>query len=237
MPVISDILISSTQAPYLGNATATIDGAATAGASARFNNMVGTRVDNAVKYSTPSLSGFKVHAMLAFGEVAGSNSAGRVLSLGGSYASDSIEGGLAYHETECKTAGGCAPGSAKDKIFGVGGSYKLAGARYGMVYTRQENAKNIAGMDAAVLTLFARVPLGPQWIVMGGLQFQNDRSPANQDVHQVNLGANYLLSKRTFLYALYSHQKVKSGGKAGMYSVWSDRDNQNQFSTGIVHTF
>ncbi|WP_103018779.1 porin [Alicycliphilus denitrificans] len=237
LPSISDVLIGSTQAPYLGNPTATIDGAATAGASARFNNMLGTRVSNAIKYASPSFSGFKVHALTAFGEVAGSNSAGRVLSLGGSYVSDSIEAGLVYHETQCKDAGGCAPGKAKDKILGLGGSYKLNGARYGAVYTRQENALNVQGNDADVFTMYARVPLSPQWIVMGGLQFQNDKSVQNYDVRQVNLGANYVLSKRTWLYALYSHQTVKNGGKAGMYSATSDSDKQNQFSTGVVHTF
>ena len=46
-----------------------------------------------------------------------------------------------------------------------------------------------------------------------------------------------VLSKRTWLYALYSHQTVKNGGKAGMYSATSDSDKQNQFSTGVVHTF
>lgn len=107
----------------------------------------------------------------------------------------------------------------------------------GAVYTRQENALNVQGNDADVFTMYARVPLSPQWIVMGGLQFQNDKSVQNYDVRQVNLGANYVLSKRTWLYALYSHQTVKNGGKAGMYSATSDSDKQNQFSTGVVHTF
>lgn len=237
LPSISDVLIASTQAPYLGNPTATIDGAATAGASARFNNMVGTRLSNAIKYTSPSLSGFKVHATTAFGEVAGAGSAGRVFSMGGSYVSDSIEAGLVYHETQCKEAGGCTAGKDKDTILGMGGSYKVNGARYGMVYTRQQNALNVQGNDADVFTVLARVPVGPQWLAMAGVQFQNDRSAANQDVRQFNLGTNYLLSKRTFVYALYSHQKVKNGGKAGMYSVTSDNGKQSQISTGIVHAF
>lgn len=239
LPSISDVFIASAQAPYLGNATAAVDGAATAAGSslARFNNMMGTRVDNAIKYQSPSLAGFKLHAMTAFGEVAGTASAGRILSLGGSYSSEHIEAGLVYHERRCTDSGGCAVGKDKDKILGLGGSYKLNGARYGMVYTRQQNALNVRGNDADVFTTFARVPLSTQWIVQAGFQYLNDKTALNQDVRQYNLGANYLLSKRTQLYALYSHQSVKNGGKAGMYSVTSSDGKQNQFSAGILHAF
>ncbi|BCN40512.1 porin [Alicycliphilus denitrificans] len=238
LPIISDIFISSQQAPYLGNTAAAIDGAAIgAGSSvARFNNMTQTRVDNAIKYQGPSLAGFKVHAMTALGEVAGSSSAGRILSLGGSYNSESIEAGLAYHEKQCTDAGGCAAGKDKDKIFGVGGSYKFNGNRIGVVYTSQKNALNVAGNDADVFDLLVRVPMG-QVVLGAGYQYLNDKTSLNQDTSQVNLAATYVLSKRTQLYALYSHQSVKNGGKAGMYSVTSSKDKQNQFSAGIVHMF
>ena len=238
LPTISDLFIGSQQAPYLGNAAAAIDGAALAAGSsvARFNNMTQTRVDNAIKYQSPGLSGFKVHAMAALGEVAGSNSAGRILSLGGSYSSGSIDAALAYHEKQCPDAGGCAAGKDKDKIFGVGGSYKFNGNRIGVVYTSQKNALNVAGNNADVLDLLLLVPVG-QMVLGAGYQHLNDKTALNQDTSQINLAANYLLSKRTRIYTLYSHQSVKNGGKAGMYSVTSSKGKQNQFSVGILHTF
>ncbi|MFT3814873.1 MAG: porin [Acidovorax sp.] len=239
LPTISDIFITSVQATYFGNPTATLDGAAVgAGSSAaRFNNMLGgTRVDNAIKYQSSSMSGFRVHAMTAFGEVPGSSSAGRMMSLGGSYNSENIEAGLGYHEKQCTGASGCAAGEAKDKVFGVGAAYKLNGARYAVIYTNQKNALNKDGVNGNVLSVMARVPVG-SWVLAAGYQFLNDKTALNQDIGQVNLGANYLLSKRTRLYALYNHQSVKNGGKAGMYSVTSSKDKQTQFSLGIVHTF
>lgn len=236
---ISDIFILSTNAPHLGNAAAAIEGSAVGPGSsaARFDNMMGTRVDNAVKYQSPSLSGFRIHAMTAFGEVAGSSSAGRMLSLGGSYVSENIEAGLAWHERSCTTAGGCAAGADKDKILGLGAAYKSNGARYAVLYTRQKNARNVEGNDADVLTFLARYPLSVQWTVLGGFQYLNDKTVLNQDVRQLNLGANYLLSKRTLLYVLYSHQSVKNGGKAGMFAMTSSDDKQSRFSAGILHTF
>ena len=239
MPTISDLVVTTIHPTHFGNAAAALDGAALHKdtAAGRFNNMLGgTRVDNAIKYQSPSFSGFKVHAMTAFGEVSGSNSAGRILSLGGTYTSANIEAGLGYHERECTDAGGCAAGKAKDKIAVLGAAYKLNGARYGVVYTRQENALNVQGNDADVISLIARVPFN-QWTIGGGVQYLNDRTTANQDVRQINLGVNYDLSKRTQIYTLYSHQSVKNGGKAGMYATISDNSKQNQFSLGIVHRF
>jgi predicted porin len=81
------------------------------------------------------------------------------------------------------------------------------------------------------------VPLNAQWIVKGGFQYLNDRTPLNQDIRQLNLGGSYLLSKRTQIYALYSRQTVKNGGKAGMYSTTSSNGKQNQLSLGLVHNF
>ncbi|MFT4195639.1 tripartite tricarboxylate transporter substrate-binding protein [Ottowia sp.] len=45
------------------------------------------------------------------------------------------------------------------------------------------------------------------------------------------------LSKRTNLHTLYTHQKAKNGGKAGMFGVLSGTDRQGQFSVGISHAF
>jgi predicted porin len=242
LPSIADVFISSLNATYLGNHAAAMDGAAIgAGSSlARFNNMMGgTRVDNAIKYQSPSFAGFKAHAMVTVGDVPGSSSAGRMLSLGGSYVSNTLEGGLVYHERRCLEVEGCAPGKSKNRIVGLGAAYKLNGgngARFGAIYSRQKSALNVQGNDASVLDLLVRVPLG-QWTVTAGYQFLDDRSSAKQDVRQLNLGATYFLSKRTSLYGLYSHQSVKNGGKAGMYSVTSGDGKQNQLSAGIVHTF
>lgn len=239
LPTISDVFVASAHASYFGSAAAALEGAAMAPGSsaARFNNMIGgVRVDNAIKYQSASMSGFRVHAMAVLGEVAGSSSAGRMLSTGLSYNTSTIEAGLVYHESQCAEAGGCLAGKAKDKIYGLGGAYKADGARYAVTYTKQENAKNVRGNDADVITLLARVPIG-QWVVQGGYQFLNDKTVVNQDVRQLNLGVNYLLSKRTSLYTIYTHQTVKNGGKAGMFSVLSSKDKQNQISAGITHTF
>lgn len=240
-PVVADVFLQSLPATHFGNPAAAIDGAAVgAGSSAaRFNNMLGgTRVDNTLKYTSPSLAGFKGHGMVSFGEVSGSNSAGRMLSLGGSYNSENLEGALVYHEKQCATAAGCdGATSAKDRIWALGGAYKVSGMRYAAIYTRERNALNVRGADADVLDLIVRIPFASVWSAGAGIQFLNDKTAANQDVRQYNLVLNYLLSKRTQVYALYAHQSVKNGGKAGMYSVTASGGTQNQLSIGLAHSF
>lgn len=245
LPTINDIFIQSINASYFGNPAAALDGAAlNQGSSvARFNNMLGgIRMNNVVKYQSPKMSGFQLHAMTGLGEEPGTNgvpwatSAGRTLSLGGNYASDSFEAGLAYHETECKRVGGCTAAQGTDKIIGAGLAYKHNGARYAAFVTRQQNALNVRDNDADVFSLIGRIPF-KQWVFSAGAQFLNDRSKLNQDARQLNFAVNYLLSKRTQLYTMYSRQSVSNNGKAGMYSTVSSDDRQGQISAGLVHMF
>ncbi len=247
LPILTDVFLMSLQALYLGNPTAAVDGAATAAGSslARFNNMLGgTRVNNAIKYQSPSLSGFRIHAMAALDEkaVQASSPSGRIGSLGGSYSGRHFDAGLVYHEQSCAksetAASGCMlNGKAKHKILGAGAAYKRNGARYDITYTRQHNALNVKDRDADTLSLMARYPLNTQWVAVAGFQYLNDKTAANQDVRQYNLAVNYLVSVRTQLYAMYSRQSVSNGGQAGMYSVLSSDSKQNQVSLGMLHAF
>jgi GBP family porin len=226
-------------ATYFGNQASALDGAGVAAGSsaARFNNMIGgTRVDNALKYQSPSLSGVKLHAMFATKEPAVNATVGRIASFGTSYGTDNVEAALIYHERHCAEDGGCPSSKAKDSVYGIGAAYKVNGARYGMVYTRQKNSLNVQGNDAEVFSFLAIVPLG-QWIVGGGFQYLNDRTSLNYNARQFNLATTYVLSKRTSLYGIYSRQLVQNGGKAGMYSVSSTQGQQTQLSTGVVHRF
>ncbi|MFT3721096.1 porin [Pseudorhodoferax sp.] len=237
LPSIADAFIPMLNASYFGNHAAAIDGAAIGSGSsvARFNNMIGgTRVDNAVKYQSPILGGLKLHAMATSKEPG--TTVGRMLSLGATYSSEHIDAGLVVHDRRCAEDGGCPAGKAKDRIWGLGASYKLDGARYGVIYTRQKNALTVQGNDADVIDLLARVPFGA-WILAAGYQYLNDRTALNQDTRQLNLGTTYVLSKRTSLYGIFSRQTAKNGGKAGMYSVTSTSGRQNQLSVGMVHTF
>ncbi|MFZ2386591.1 MAG: porin, partial [Polaromonas sp.] len=212
---IYDQLILQSGAPAFGFQAGALDGIAlptSASSVARFDNTLsGTRFDNSVKYTSPTMSGFKVNALVGLGEVAGSTSSGQTLSAGVGYNNGPVSLGLGYLTTKCKAATGCAATEDDNKLTALGGSYDLGVVKLSALYTSQKNAKNVRGNDADVLGLIAQMPLGA-WTLAAGYQTLNDKSKLNQDVKQFNLGALYSLSKRTTAYALYSAQKVDNGG-------------------------
>jgi GBP family porin len=237
---IYDQLIGLSGAPAFGVQAGAIDGIAaptSTASAARFENTIGsTRFDNSVKYTSPTLSGFRASAMVGFGEVAGNSSSGQTLSAGVGYNQGPVSLGLGYLTSKCKAATGCTPAQDDNKVLGLGGGYNFGVAKLSAIYTSQKNGKNVRGNDANVVSVMAQVPLGA-WTLAAGYQTLNDKSRLDQNIKQVNLGAMYSLSKRTTAYALYSAQKVDNGGKASMALYTSSDSKQNILGLGIRHTF
>ncbi len=235
---IYDNLILLSGAPAFGVSGGAVDGIPSAGSSAsRFDNTLGgTRIDNSAKYTSPTLSGFKFNAMAGLGEVAGSASAGQLLSVGAGYNAGPISSGLGYQIRKCPSAGGCTVAQDDDKLIAIGAGYNFGPAKLAAIYTTEKNAKNVKGNDANVVHVMVQVPTGP-WFLSAGYQQLNDKTRLNQDVKQYNLSALYSLSKRTTLYGAYSHQQVDNGGKAGMALTTSSNSKQSIYAVGIRHTF
>ena len=235
---IYDHLILLSGAPAFGVSGGAVDGIPSAGSSAsRFDNTLGgTRIDNSLKYTSPTLSGFKFNAMAGLGEVAGSNSAGQMLSVGAGYNQGPISSGLGYQVRKCAAASGCTATQNDDKLFAIGAGYNFGPAKLAAVYTSEKNAKNVKGNDANVAHVMVQVPMGP-WFLSAGYQQLNDKTSLNQDVKQYNFSALYSLSKRTTVYGAFSQQKVDNGGKAGMALTTSSNSKQNIYAVGLRHTF
>lgn len=235
---IYDHLVLSSGAPTFGLVGGAVDGIATPGSSVgRFDNTIGgTRTDNSIKYTSPRLGGFTATAMMGMGEVAGDNTAGRTLGMGVGYLNGPLTAAVTYLTRECKTSGGCTGAAAKDTVLAVSGRYDFGFMNLGAIYTQQRNAKNVKDTDGDVMSVRAVFPVNA-WRFAAGYQVLNDKSASNQDVKQFNLGATYDLSKRTTLYTFYTNQKVSNGGIASMGLVNSSNSRQNQWSTGMRHTF
>ncbi|MFT4103269.1 MAG: porin [Burkholderiaceae bacterium] len=238
LPVISDVFVQWTNSLYVGNAAAAIDGAAQAAGSsaARFNNMIGgTRVANMIKLTSANFAGFKLIAMAALRE--SSQTLGHMHSVGMSYGAGPVDLGLAWHQMGCPGDNGCETDKAKETLHAIGANLRFGqGGRVGTYWTRERNARNVSGRNGDVLSFLVVYPLS-YWTLMAGYQQLNDRTAADQNIKQINLGFRYALSKRTDLYALYNQQKVDNGGKAGMYSELSSSSKQSQVSLGVRHMF
>jgi GBP family porin len=233
-----DQLILLAGAPAFGVAGGAVDGIPSAGSSAtRFDNTLGgTRIDNSLKYQSPSFGGWRVDALYGFGEVAASSSAGRTTSLGLGYNQGPVQVGMGYQVRNCVAAVGCSPTQDKDKVGAIGAGYNFGAFKLAGIYSNQKNAKNVAGNDADVWHAMVQVPVGP-WFLSAGVQQLNDKTVLARDVRQYNLSALYYLSKRTTVYGAWSTQKVDNGGLAGMALTTSNDSKQNVMALGIRHTF
>lgn len=236
-PSFYDILGPLSHTPPFGAPAARIDGAAIAGTSlARFDNTIGTkRYANSLKYITPEMSGFKLHAFGALGEVAGSNSADRTWNLGLSYKNNSFTAGLSYLKTNCPGVIGCLANQSEDEVLGFGMGYSFGKLKVTGIYTKQKNAKTVKGNNAETASIAFKYPVR-NWHFAAGYQILNDKTSKNMDVQQINLSAVYDLSKRTALYTILARQRVTNGGISGI-SFLSSSGSQNQFSLGLRHSF
>lgn len=236
--LIYDNLVMLSALPAFGFSGGAVDGIASVGSSAsRFDNTLGgTRIDNAIKYTSPTVSGIQFNAMTGFGEVAGSSSAMQLLSIGANYRQGPVYTGLIYQIRKCPPSGGCIAGQDHDKTFAVGGGYDFGPAKISAIFTSQNNSKNINGNDADTAHVMVQMPAG-QWLLATGYQQLNDRSTLSQDVKQYNFSALYYLSKRTTVYGALSLQEVSHGGRAGMSMATSNDNKQNVFALGVRHTF
>lgn len=233
-----DNLILLAGAPAFGVSGGAVDGVGVPGSTiARFDNTLGgTRIDNSVKYTSPTVSGFRGNAMLGFGEVAGASSAGRLASLGAAYNNGPLSVGTSYLTRNCTGTAGCTATQANNKVFALGAGYDFGPAKLAAIYTNEKNGKLVKNSNADVFHVMVQVPVGAL-LLSAGLQRLNDKSTLNEDVTQFNLSAVYALSKRTSLYGAYSNQKVDNGGKASMALGTSSNGRQNIAAIGMRHVF
>jgi len=171
------------------------------------------RINNSVKYASPTFSGFQFGGLYGFGEVAGDNTKNRTYSLGASYANGPLSAGLAYMNLSrvgTTANGSITPTDAnfladKQKIFGAGINYTIGAATLGFVYT-STNLTNPTGGNAYINS-FAPV-LG----TLSSLKFRN---------YEIN--AKYQFTPAFYAGAIYTYTQAKYDTTVGnVKPKWSN---------------
>lgn len=168
---------------------------------------------NAVSYSTPNLGGFEANGLFGLGGVAGSFQNGRSYSLSARYTNGTILLTTAYLSVNNALNPTLPPDVfplllANVRAWTAGGSYKFGSATVKASFTNFR--ANEGGQPTTVSSTNTNVNLYsagadyfvlPQLDVNLGMYYQDDR--VNSGVHSLTaaLGAQYLLSRRTALYA------------------------------------
>jgi predicted porin len=213
------------------------------------DRMSGQRVNNAVKYVTPSFSGFSAGAMVAPSEANGTiRGAGYSRSFGANYKNGGLALGAAYTyldgltlDTKALTGGQVARviGGSYNRIYGFGGSYQPDSQ---WTIHAVVNESKFVGTSAAANGRFRNYEGGvvyspvPVWRlgVSGGTTKLDGRS-----YNQLNLSADYVFSKRTDGYVQLIGQRASGNGATANIFLLSNSstNSQNALRVGLRHRF
>jgi predicted porin len=205
------------------------------GMSAVFN-AYGVRMDNTINYS---LSSGPISAEVAYGlgEQTGSNSAGRQIGLGASYANGPLTVVAAYHDANSATVGS----QADARTFFLGGAFGFGIAKVHAAFgdNRGDTATGGTAIRNRDYMIGVSAGVGTAGNVMASYIRRDERlaGTTDADADYWSLGYTHSLSKRTNLYTSYSTIKndrnsslsVPTGQAAGTDVSW--------FNVGIRHKF
>jgi predicted porin len=198
-----------------------------AGTSTNLFSTGGGRINNSVKYSSPTIAGFSGDVMYGFGEAAGSTVSSR--NLGGSvgYVTGPVNVRLAYQEVN----DAAATDNAKHTLLAASYDFGVVKANAAFAVN-----KGVGSLDSRDYLIGASVPFGPSKFLVSYMK-KDDRTSANMSADQIAVGYTYDLSKRTNLYTSYARISNDNGA---MYTVGNASEvgtGDRAFNVGVRHSF
>ena len=202
-------------------------------AGATIANAGAGRINNAISYKSPNMSGFSVEAMYAFGEdddqsnAAGNRDRNNLLGLGGQYKNGGLTAGLVYHKRD--------GGAADDQKEWMAG----AGYDFGVVAVNGIYQQVKVGSDKdKIYTVNAKVPVTSAGAILVGYSKLN-AEVSDEDATSWTLAYTHSLSKRTTAYAGYNRVSNDDlqNRVAGTGLAAETGENSSGFVVGVRHTF
>ncbi|VWC16670.1 porin [Burkholderia lata] len=198
----------------------------------------GIATPNSIVYTSPRIDGLKVRALYSFGNVPGSFQAGRAYSGSLDYEIGSLTTDMAIFDSNGGSQLNTPIPSTmqfEGRVFGLGyhlgpvtvkasfANYKVAGGFNSNVY-----GGGLAYFAASDVTLNA------------GVQYTSDRNDKKNHSLLASLGAQYLISRRTSLYAqvgFVNNHGAMNTGLAINGAVFLPAGNTFGADIGIRHSF
>jgi predicted porin len=199
----------------------------------------GTRVADSIGYISPNLSGFTLQAQ--FGKTGTDRSANadknesNVANVGVSYAAGPLALSAARDTDKINTEGAASffPSAAAGDALKLttdmlSASYDFGAARLFYLYSDKEWKANAGKLTAKVHEIGVQVPVGALQLVATYSDGSLKDGTSKEDISAYQLQANYSMSKRTRLFAMYGETELKdSGAKLSL----------DGFSLGVQHSF
>ncbi|WP_243830333.1 porin [Caballeronia sp. SBC1] len=226
------------------------------------------RVNNTIKYTSLNYGGLQFGGMYAPGGVAGSFGANSTIAAGASYSHGPLYVGAGYfyarnpatqfpdgnwqanspiHQVNQVGPFGYVGHPGNEQIIGVGGTYAIGSALLGLDYTntRFDDAN---GTTSSVTfnnyEAWAQYAVTPAATLGAGYTFTEAKVNYNGQkpkYNQINVLADYRLSKRTDVYMMGVYQRASGGANADIYDGFLAQQSSNNSQTavriGIRHTF
>ncbi len=203
-------------------------------------------VNNAISYTTPTMSGFKASIYQSFGEVLAVSSGGKQTGLTANYAMGpfTANAGTAAHYDN----NGAKNGKANTLNFG----YNFGPGEVRISSSTFKNPQLTSTRNYRIDSLNGKFSVSNQIVLSAGYYRFKDKNSLLASTGKVT-GAqvDYLLSKRTTLYAVYGHsndasviQAAHGGGMAAASSTAlisgaaaGASGSQTIMAIGVRHTF
>lgn len=210
----------------------------TANSGLQLMQNLGTRVNNAVRYTSPSFSGVRVRVQSAIGQRATASTNGLMVS----YDQGPLRVALAH---EYYDGAGVTGISRWNEVTTIGGQYNFGVATLALAY--QMTDKLLASSAANTLTTAAAlpehnaynigaiIPVSKQLSLRAQYTVSTTDTPrvgtaaaTSREYSRIGLSARYALSSRTFAYAAYNERDV---------DLPTAGNNKNSLGFGISHAF
>jgi predicted porin len=194
-----------------------------------------SRVNNSVKYETPSFSGFKAGALVGLGEVPGSTTKTRVADVYGRYTAGPLDAMVSLVDDRIRATGFDVRTVSAAAAYSFG-DYRLTG---GAITVNDRSAANVDGEGYWIGGDY-RVGLH----LLKAQYLVNKVKDSDGKTQAIGGGYQYDLSKRTNLYSTLTYFKNEGNGYADRWATGvphrlTDANDRNitEFAAGIRHTF
>lgn len=256
----ADLLNQYTSAADFGNFTANV--------GSSLNRLQGTPINNSVSYTTNNRDGFTGNILYGFSETVGKISFGQVLGIGGKYENGPLTLGINFNRSKQDTTpsnflvlinNNSLNSKNAIKTLNLIANYQCGTVRIYGNWSRVRQYLNTASftelttsnrLTHATLKLSEKADMyeiGTTYALNPTLKLfasmEHTRAVFNGlygkgNLTQLNLGADYWLSKRTDIYAVISNiysSKMTNPGIIGNFTT--NNASQTAFGIGIRHKF
>ncbi len=198
-----------------------------------FNNALGNgRINNSIKYSSNSFSGFNFVADYGFGETVGSTGNQSQFGLGVGYVNGPLNVQFGYNSKD-NTGGAVTTGDTTATFLGATYNFNVVKLHAAYGDTKTDN-NNVDSNKFRNYMLGVSAPVGAAGNIMASYTVNDNRLTNNADTKVAGIMYTYNLSKRTNLYTGYS----KTSNDAGAKINTTDLDASGSiFAVGVRHKF